>query len=48
MFYDYTLGWASQTGDEGLVKKLLSNGPPPYDDVFPYEQAITHEHEWND
>lgn len=26
----------------------MSNGPTPYDEVFPYERAISHEHEWND
>lgn len=48
MFYDDTLAWARQTGNDSLVQELTSNGPPPYGEVFPYEQAISHEHEWNE
>lgn len=48
IFYDDTLDSARRTGNDGLVKKLIDNGPPPYDEVFAYEQAISHEHQWND
>lgn len=48
IFYDDTIAWARRTGNYPLVHKLASDGPPPYDEVFPYENAISHEHEWND
>jgi proline iminopeptidase len=46
-FYDTTLAWATRTGDTGLVDTLRRNGPPPYTSVFPYEQALTYERDWN-
>jgi len=48
MFYADTLAWARRTGDDGLVETLARNGPPPYGDVFPYEQALSHGHAWRD
>lgn len=47
MFYEDTLIWAEQTGNETLVTTLRQNGPPPYKNFFKYEPALTHEHEWN-
>ena len=31
IFYDDTLAWAEQSGDEALAAKLHALGPPPYD-----------------
>jgi pimeloyl-ACP methyl ester carboxylesterase len=47
MFYEDTLAWAEETGNEALVATLRQNGPPPYDDLLAYEPAISHEHDWN-
>jgi pimeloyl-ACP methyl ester carboxylesterase len=47
MFYEDTLAWAKETGNEALVDELRQNGPPPYDDLLAYEPAIAHEHDWN-
>lgn len=47
MFYEDTLAWARETGDEVLATTLLRNGPPPYDDIRAYEAALSHEHDWN-
>jgi pimeloyl-ACP methyl ester carboxylesterase len=43
IFYDDTLAWATRTGDDGLVDQLKTAGPPPYDAMFPYEVALSHE-----
>ena len=48
MFYADTLAWATRTGDTGLVEELRANGPPPYDELWKYEPALAHEHDWND
>ncbi len=45
IFYDDTLAWARANGDDGLVDELESIGPPPYDDMLPYESALSYEHE---
>jgi proline iminopeptidase len=47
MFYEDTLAWAKRTGDNGLVSTLEKNGPPPYDNLWQYEPALSHEHDWN-
>jgi pimeloyl-ACP methyl ester carboxylesterase len=47
MFYEDTLLWAEQAGNDGLVAQLRQNGPPPYDDLLAYEPALAHEHDWN-
>ncbi|MGD9029406.1 MAG: alpha/beta hydrolase, partial [Anaerolineae bacterium] len=47
MFYQDTLEWASESGNEALVATLRENGPPPYQTLLDYEPAIAHEHEWN-
>lgn len=43
IFYEDTLAWARRTGDDGLLARLESAGPPPYAAVFPYESALSHE-----
>ena len=43
IFYDDTVAWASRTGDSGLVEQLEAAGPPPYQAMFPYETALSHE-----
>jgi proline iminopeptidase len=43
IFYDDTLAWAVRTGDEALAAELREVGPPPYDEMFPYETALSHE-----
>ena len=47
MFYEDTLAWAEQTGNDALVATLRQNGPPPYDTLLDYEPALSHEHDWN-
>lgn len=47
MFYEDTLAWAEQNGQDDLVETLEQNGPPPYDDLLDYEPIINHEHDWN-
>ena len=47
MFYEDTLAWAEQTGNDGLAQTLIANGPPPYDDVRDYEPVVSYEHDWN-
>jgi len=47
MFYEDTLAWADSTGNTEVVASLRKNGPPPYGDLLDYEQALSHEHEWN-
>ena len=43
IFYDDTLAWAEETGNDGLADDLRSIGPPPYDDMLNYETALSHE-----
>lgn len=45
IFYEDTLDWARRTGQADLVDDLIAIGPPPYDDIFPYETALSHEHD---
>ncbi len=47
MFYEDTLAWAEETGQDALVETLRQNGPPPYADILDYEMALSHEHDWN-
>jgi len=47
MFWEDTLAWATERGDDGLAEQLRAAGPPPYTDVRHYEAALSHEHEWN-
>jgi pimeloyl-ACP methyl ester carboxylesterase len=42
IYYQDTLAWAEQTGDRGLVDRLTQSGPPPYDNILYYEQALSH------
>jgi len=46
-FYQKTLQWAEQTGNQALAATLRQNGPPPYDRLFAYEASNSHEHDWN-
>lgn len=43
IFYEDTLAWALRTGNDGLVEQLTAAGPPPYEEMFPYETALSHE-----
>jgi pimeloyl-ACP methyl ester carboxylesterase len=43
IFYQDTLAWAQQTGNDGLAQQLQSAGPPPYDRMLDYETALSHE-----
>lgn len=47
MFWEDTLAWAERTGAAELADTLRKNGPPPYADLFKYELALSHEHDWN-
>lgn len=47
MFYQDTLAWAEETGNDKLASVLRQNGPPPYENLLDYESAISHEHDWN-
>lgn len=43
IFYDDTLAWAARTGRDDLLAELEAIGPPPYEAMFPYETALSHE-----
>ncbi len=43
IFYRDTLAWAKRAGNDGLVEQLQASGPPPYEAMFPYETALSHE-----
>ena len=45
IFYQDTLDWAQADGNDGLVEELEAIGPPPYEEMFPYETALANEHE---
>ena len=47
MFYEDSLAWARRTGNAKLEQTLVSNGPPPYDNLLNYEASSLHEREWN-
>ena len=45
IFYEDTLVWALSTGQTDLFTDLIDIGPPPYEEMFPYETALAHEHD---
>ena len=45
IFYEDTVAWAMQTGRTDLFTDLVAAGPPPYDEVIRYEDAMSHEQE---
>ncbi len=45
IFYDDTLAWAEETGQDDLAAQLRKIGEPPYDDPRDYETALSHEME---
>ncbi len=47
MFWEDTLAWAERVGDRALAGRLRAYGPPPYADILRYEDALSHEHDWN-
>jgi len=47
MFYEDSLAWAEETGNDDLAATLRQNGPPPYNNLLDYEPAIAYEHDWN-
>ncbi len=47
MFWEDTIAWADAAGNTDLANRLRDWGPPPYDDLLRYEDAIGHEHDWN-
>jgi proline iminopeptidase len=47
MFWEDTLAWAEETGNQGLVKELQRIGSPPYDDLLDYEPGVfAHVYDW--
>lgn len=44
-FYDATLDWARQDGNQSLIAELERIGPPPYDSMLDYETALSYEHQ---
>lgn len=45
IFYEDTLVWAMASGQIDLFNELISIGPPPYEEMMPYETALSYEHE---
>ncbi|MCC7076239.1 MAG: alpha/beta hydrolase [Acidimicrobiia bacterium] len=45
IFYDDTLAWADENGNDTLADSLRDIGPPPYDRMLDYETALSYEHE---
>jgi len=45
IFYDDTLTWAREQGDDNLVDQLIGIGPPPYERMLDYETALAYEHQ---
>ena len=45
IFYDDSLAWAEDEGNDGLADKLRGIGPPPYSEMLDYETALSYEHE---
>ncbi len=43
IFYQDTLEWARESGEDGLAETLEANGPPPYESILDYEPALLHE-----
>lgn len=47
IFWEASLAWAADSGNEGLVATLEANGPPPYTNLYDYAGVISYEHQWN-
>ncbi len=47
MFYEDTLAWAIDRGEDELARTLQRQGPPPYVDPTWYGPAVSLEHRWN-
>jgi pimeloyl-ACP methyl ester carboxylesterase len=45
IFYDDTLAWARETGDDDLVDTLTGLGPPPYETLLDLEATLANEQE---
>jgi pimeloyl-ACP methyl ester carboxylesterase len=46
IFYEDTLAWAEDSGNDGLAQTLRENGPPPYpDNILAYEPGLSFAHE---
>jgi pimeloyl-ACP methyl ester carboxylesterase len=45
IFYDDSLAWAEDEGNDALADKLRGIGPPPYSEMLDYETALSYEHE---
>lgn len=47
MFWEDTISWADGAGETELAASLREQGAPPYANIAFYEQALSHEHDWN-
>lgn len=47
MFWEDTIAWAEENGNDALAERLRSNGPPPYESVDLYDPIVSSEHSWN-
>jgi len=45
IFYEDTLAWADENGNDTLAGKLRAIGPPPYEAMLDYETTLSYEHE---
>lgn len=45
IFYEDTLAWAEEQGNDDLAQRLRDIGPPPYSDMLDYETALSYEHD---
>jgi pimeloyl-ACP methyl ester carboxylesterase len=48
MFYEDTLKYARDNDNSALEDDLIANRKPPYQDIYKYEIALSHEREWNE
>ncbi len=46
--YAESLAWAERTGAENLAARLRANGPPPYEDMLAYPDALSANPEYRD
>lgn len=46
--YAETLEWAERTGNTDFVQRLRENGPPPYEDMLAYPDALSANPEYRD
>lgn len=46
--YAETLAWARRTGNEDFAGRLQENGPPPYEDMLAYPDALSTNPEYRD